>query len=304
MRTRIYRTALLLIAAALAPYRAHGEVLDDTGLAENFSRLHRSVESRPAGRADTSPECAIRKSYLDDRFAARTSVEDASIHAAASGARIVFLAERHYNRPIKLLDRTLSALKVKEPEFDCLLMEIPVRIQNHIDAFVESDKAGPFSTEEQRLFSIARRLKMRVLAADIQPHTVAQLQADPRLYAGDAPERDEFMARTTAQHLERGSCHKAVFLVGKGHVMPTNGDLEEGSRAPTVPERLRSLGIAVSAINVIHRGALDPGEYDELSPRGCTWNLWDGFPNGSAPFGFLPVAPGSRHEYDSILIAP
>jgi hypothetical protein len=250
----------------------------------------------PVRADDFSADCAKRRSYLEQQLAASSDADVVLLRASGPSVRLVILAESHLRRPMDLLVRTLAMMKTADPELNCLFLEAYAKDQPLIDGYLssrftrEQTLAGAASSslmgDELPLFDAAKRLGLGVHAVD----TPLGLDKTPSLLAKSILMRNAHMSEAVSDALQNGRCRKAVMLLGKVHVMTSIVNPSETDRR-SVLQRVRSRGLAVAAINVIHRGAYTAQYGDELAPQHCSWNLWDGMKAGSTALGFTPLPP-------------
>lgn len=306
---RIFRN-LALLSILFWPSPACADGRDDQewgGLARLFQD-----EASLARRSDV-PNCAAREAYLAAGLAASSDPGSILLRAGARDVGVIFLAENHRNRPIDLYVRSLEALKTADPALDCLFLEMYGAEQALIDGYLSGGesfertaavaregaargRSFSFRGDERPLFDAAKRLGLRVIAADASVYTSAQMDADPSLIAKSIKMRNPAMAERISSAFGGGLCRKAVMVLGKAHVLPLVTDRSERGRWPSVLELVRARGLKTFAINVLHREGIEPNYGDELAPKGCSWNLWDRLPAGSAPRGFTPTRPSPAVE--------
>lgn len=193
-----------------------------------------------------------------------------------------------------ILVRALATMKAADPELNCLFLETYTDDQPLIDGYLsgrltrEQTLSGAASLmgDELPLLDEAKRLGLSVHAVDAP----SGLEKTRSLLAKSIRIRDAHMSEVIVDALQNGRCRKAVMLLGKFHVMTSVVDPSETDRR-SVLQRVRSQGLATSAINVINRGGYSAKYGDELAPKECSWNLWDSLKVGSKALGFTPLPP-------------
>ena len=302
---------ILLVAMIVFCASARAEDRLSQGFSDALARLGDSKAAHAP--TATASDCGERKAYLATGLANSSDADSILRKAGASAVRMVILGENHRNRPIDLYVSSLEMLKSVDPALDCLFLEMYGMEQPLIDDYIssrttfeqtraavrkneEKGRSSSFRGDEQPLFDAAKRLGLRVIAADVNVHTPAQMDKDPSLIVKSIKIRNPFMADRIADAFSGGRCHKGAMILGKSHVMPLVTDRSERGRWPSVLELVRTHGLKTFAIDVIHRKGIEPKYGDALAPKSCSWNLWERLPAGSAPRGFTPSSPSPAIE--------
>ena len=255
-------------------------------------------------------DCSLRKDYLERHLQAdQLGVQQLLARLVKQNFQAIYIGTSHNAWDTESVARILHTLHHTDGSFNCFALEADRRCQEGIDSIVSGKKTFEEAAQtaskicgysyvpsQKALFDAARNNGIRVFAVDDLSVGFDEADGLPtQSVATTMPRRNEAMAQAVATLLHKGTCRKILGLSGGAHVIKGFYDEKEPELWGSIPDRLRLLGISVAPVNLISR--VSSGKGSPLAPEGCSWNLWDKIPAGSAPLGFIPRSPAPPVRY-------
>lgn len=181
-----------------------------------------------------------------------------ALPAAVRSARVVLIGEIHYMLPgkRKLLTETLAP---SLGDRACFFYELSAKktIAAHLKSFANRGEYDLVHAQFKEMHRVAKAMKLDEITVDAPPL--------PSVWDfRPMDERNAIMAANIAKHFASGRCERAIFFVGKAHLMTSQDQTSPLTTA------LRKRGVGFATVNL-----QDARESDALI-KGSAIASWNG----------------------------